>query len=47
MTTAQQEASQKKLLRQSLVRIIDEEINPYVDDWEEAQIFPAHEVFWG
>ncbi len=34
-----------KLLRESLVRLIDEEINPHVDEWEEARIFPAHEVF--
>lgn len=34
-----------KLLRQALRRIIDEEINPHVDEWEEKQQFPAHEVF--
>jgi citronellyl-CoA dehydrogenase len=32
-------------LRRSLKRIIDTEINPYVDEWERAGIFPAHEVF--
>ena len=32
-------------LRRSLRRLIDREINPYVDDWEEAEIFPAKEVF--
>ena len=31
--------------RKSLRRLIDEEINPHVDAWEEAGIFPAHEVF--
>ena len=31
--------------RTSLRRLIDEEINPHVDEWEEAGIFPAHEVF--
>ena len=31
--------------RKSLRRLIDEEINPYVDEWEEAGIFPAHELF--
>ena len=31
--------------RKSLRRLIDEEINPHVDEWEEAGIFPAHEVF--
>ena len=31
--------------RKSLRRLVDEEINPYVDSWEEAGIFPAHELF--
>lgn len=31
--------------RQSIRRFIDKEINPHVDKWEEAEIFPAHEVF--
>ncbi|HPE29590.1 MAG TPA: acyl-CoA dehydrogenase family protein [Parvularculaceae bacterium] len=34
-------------LRQTLKRYIDTEINPYVDEWEEAEIFPAHQVFKG
>jgi citronellyl-CoA dehydrogenase len=34
-----------KLIRESLRKLIDDEINPYVDEWEEAQTFPAHEVF--
>ena len=34
-----------KLIRESLRKLIDDEINPHVDDWEEAQSFPAHEVF--
>jgi citronellyl-CoA dehydrogenase len=34
-----------ELMRQSLRRLIDEEINPHVDGWEEARSFPAHEVF--
>ncbi|MEL6360726.1 MAG: acyl-CoA dehydrogenase family protein [Pseudomonadota bacterium] len=34
-------------LRGTLKRYIDEEINPHVDEWEEAEIFPAHEVFRG
>ncbi|MBI1364892.1 MAG: acyl-CoA dehydrogenase [Alphaproteobacteria bacterium] len=34
-------------LRQTLKRYIDAEINPYVDEWEEAEIFPAHQVFKG
>jgi len=32
-------------LRRTLKRFIDEEINPHVDAWEEAEIFPAHELF--
>lgn len=28
-----------------LFQLIDKEINPYVDEWEEKEIFPAHEVF--
>ncbi|MGB7481886.1 MAG: acyl-CoA dehydrogenase family protein [Burkholderiaceae bacterium] len=32
-------------LQRNLKRFIDTEINPYVDEWEEAEIFPAHEVF--
>ena len=29
----------------SLKRFIDREINPHVDAWEEAESFPAHELF--
>ena len=32
-------------LRRTLKRFIDSEINPHVDEWEEAEIFPAHELF--
>ena len=32
-------------VQKSLKRVIDQEINPHVDEWEEAGIFPAHEVF--
>ncbi|HJQ60631.1 MAG TPA: acyl-CoA dehydrogenase family protein [Vineibacter sp.] len=32
-------------LRRTWRTIIDREINPHVDEWEEAGIFPAHEVF--
>ena len=31
--------------RSTLKRFIDEEINPHVDEWEAAEVFPAHEVF--
>ena len=32
-------------LRRSLRRLIEQEINPHVDAWEAAEIFPAHQVF--
>ena len=34
-------------IQKTLKRYIDEQINPYVDEWEEAEIFPAHQVFKG
>jgi citronellyl-CoA dehydrogenase len=33
------------LLRDSLRKFIAREITPYCDEWEEARIFPAHELF--
>ena len=32
-------------LRRSLQKFIAAEVNPHVDRWEEAGIFPAHELF--
>lgn len=32
-------------LQRNLKRFIDTEINPHVDEWEEAEIFPAHALF--
>lgn len=32
-------------LQRNLKRFIDSDINPFVDEWEEAEIFPAKEVF--
>ncbi|XP_074652869.1 putative acyl-CoA dehydrogenase 6 [Tubulanus polymorphus] len=32
-------------LKQSLNKIIEKDINPFVDSWEEKGQFPAHEVF--
>ena len=32
-------------IRRTLKRFIADEINPHVDAWEEAEIFPAHAVF--
>ena len=34
-----------KRLRESLRKLIDNDINPYVDKWEDEEQFPAHEVF--
>jgi citronellyl-CoA dehydrogenase len=33
------------LLRKTVNQIIDKHINPYVDEWEAAGAFPAHQVF--
>ncbi|MBC7171567.1 MAG: acyl-CoA dehydrogenase family protein, partial [Polyangiaceae bacterium] len=32
-------------LRQTVRKFVDNELNPNVDAWEDAEIFPAHEVF--
>src|SRR6188768_3395361 len=32
-------------IQKTLKRFIDEEVNPHVDEWEAAEIFPAHQVF--
>ena len=32
-------------LKRSAIKFVETEINPYVDQWEEDEIFPAHEVF--
>lgn len=32
-------------LRATIKRYIAEQVNPHVDEWEEAEIFPAHQVF--
>ncbi|MEC7948430.1 MAG: acyl-CoA dehydrogenase family protein [Myxococcota bacterium] len=32
-------------LRKTVRQFVENEINPHVDDWEEAGVFPAHEVF--
>ena len=34
-------------IQATLKRYIDEHINPHVDEWEAAEIFPAHAVFKG
>ncbi|MBI4752061.1 MAG: acyl-CoA dehydrogenase family protein, partial [Acidobacteria bacterium] len=30
-----------QMFRESLRRFIEKEINPYVEEWEHAEIFPA------
>ncbi len=37
-------AEHKELIR-SLTKFIDQEINPYVDEWEAAGEFPTHDLF--
>ena len=32
-------------IRQTIAAFVDKEINPYCDEWEQQQIFPAHELF--
>jgi len=32
-------------LRRTVARFVAEEVNPFVDEWEDAGIFPAHELF--
>ena len=32
-------------LQRNLIRFIDKEINPHVDEWEAAEMFPAHDLF--
>ena len=37
--------SDHEQFREVVRRLIEEEVNPYADEWEAARIFPAHEVF--
>lgn len=39
------ESSDHQQMRETVARFIDQEINPYVDEWEAAKIFPAHALF--
>jgi citronellyl-CoA dehydrogenase len=36
---------QHQRLRETVRAFVERELNPHVDAWEEAEIFPAHEVF--
>lgn len=33
------------MFRQTVRRFVEQEINPHVDEWEAAEIFPAHQLF--
>jgi citronellyl-CoA dehydrogenase len=37
--------SEHEALRKTALRFVQSEINPHVDEWERAEIFPAHDVF--
>ena len=37
--------AEHRALQNALRKFIDSEINPHVDAWEKAEIFPAHELF--
>jgi citronellyl-CoA dehydrogenase len=36
--------TEHELFRQSVRRFVEQELNPHVDEWEEAGIWPAHDV---
>ena len=36
---------QHEELRRTIARVIENEINPYVEEWEREGVFPAHELF--
>ena len=36
---------QHRQLDDTVTRFVENEINPYVDEWEKAEEFPSHEVF--
>lgn len=35
---------QHEQIRETILKFVETEINPYVDEWEEAEIYPAHDV---
>ncbi|CAG2120149.1 unnamed protein product, partial [Medioppia subpectinata] len=37
--------AQHEELRKTVKKIIEKDVNPYVEEWEEKDIFPAHQVF--
>ena len=38
-------SQQHEALRTTVLRFVEAEINPHVDQWEQEEIFPAHELF--
>ena len=38
-------SEEHKAMQTTLKKIIDTDINPYVDQWEDEGQYPAHEVF--
>ncbi len=36
---------EQNMFRQMVRKFVEQEINPYVDEWEAQRIFPAHELF--
>lgn len=38
-------SEEHRAFRESVRAVIESEINPYIDDWEAAGIFPAHDLF--
>jgi citronellyl-CoA dehydrogenase len=36
---------QHEQLRKTVAKFVEQEVNPYVDAWEKAETFPAHELF--
>ena len=39
-----QETTEHTELRRTVANIVENEINPFVDDWEEAEMMPLHEI---
>lgn len=37
--------NEHQMFRQTVRRFVDAEIKPYVEEWEDARIFPAHDLF--
>lgn len=40
-----QTTSQHDAMRETIRKIVDRDINPFVDEWEEKEDFPSHKIF--